>query len=386
MQGERKRTVGELRRGEIWVYWDQGHSMSEIARTLGVRMLTVRSVIEWHGGIKPRARCRSARALSRLEREEISRGLTAGGSIREIARHLRRAPSSISREINRHGGRQRYRAMIADERAWKRARRPRRCLLARHEPLRQLVTHKLLLDWSPQQISGWLKTAYRHDESMQVSHETIYRSLFVQARGALRRELTAHLRRQQSVRRSRQASRRSSPCGHIADAICIRERPADIEDRAIPGHWEGDLLCGSRSSQIATLVERRSRFVMLVKVPSKRTDVVVAALSKQIRKLPTQLRSSLTWDRGIEMAHHRAFTLATQMQVYFCDPHSPWQRGSNENTNGLLRQYFPKGHDVSGYTQKQLDEVAMRLNQRPRKTLSFSTPAVALANGVASIG
>jgi IS30 family transposase len=318
------------------------------------------------------------------EREEISRGLAAGCSMREIARHLQRAPSSISREVARHAGLHGYRAVIADERAWRRARRPKQCLLARHEALRQLVTQKLLIDWSPQQISGWLKLAYPDDETLRVSHETIYRSLFVQARGALKKELTAHLRRRRALRRSRNASTHPSKRGQIEDAVCISERPAQVEDRAVPGHWEGDLLCGTPSSQIATLVERKSRFVMLVKTPSKSTEQVVAALSKHVRKLPSQLRRSLTWDRGFELKAHKQFTLATQMQVYFCDPHSPWQRGSNENTNGLLRQYFPKGEDVSGYSQRQLDQIAMRLNQRPRETLGFRTPAQVLSLRVAS--
>jgi IS30 family transposase len=244
-----------------------------------------------------------------------------------------------------------------------------------------LVTAKLLIDWSPQQISGWLKKAYPNDESMRVSHETIYRSLFIQARGALKRELTAHLRRGRTVRRARNVTNKA---GLMVDAMSIRERPAEAEDRAIPGHWEGDLLCGTRSSQIATLVERKSRFVMLVKTPSKNT--LVGALSKQVRKLPAQLRASLTWDRGFEMKPHKSFTLATDMQVYFCDPHSPWQRGSNENTNGLLRQYFPKSTDVSHFSQEQLDDVAMRLNQRPRKTLNYETPAYVFAQSVASTG
>ena len=296
--------------------------------------------------------------------------------MREIAKYLCRAPSSISREIARNGGSCGYRALRANERAWKWARRPKKCLLARCERLRQLVTQKLLIDWSPQQISAWLKMSYPDDETMRVSHETIYRSLFIQARGALKKELTAHLRRGQLQRRARQASHHSALQGHITDAIRIRERPAQIEDRAVPGHWEGDLLCGDRASQIATLVERTSRFVVLVKIPTKNTQVVVAALSKHVRKLPSQLRGSLTWDRGSELAEHKQFTLATEMSVYFCDPHSPWQRGSNENTNGLLRQYFPKGEDISCYSQRQLDVIAMRLNQRPRKTLNFCASAV----------
>ena len=379
-----KKSAAEATRAAVWDRWEEGLHIAEIASTLNMRHKGVNAIIAACGGIRPAQRCRSPRVLSTAEREEISRGLKAGCSMREIARHLRRAPSSIVREVRRHGGIGFYRAFNADERAWRRARRAKRCLLARDERLRQLVTHKLLIDWSPEQISAWLKKAYPTDKTMRVSHETIYRSLFVQARGVLKQELTAHLRRRRTVRRNRKALGRASTRGHIVDAVCIRERPAQVEDRAVPGHWEGDLLCGDPHSQIATLVERKSRFVMLVKVPSKSTEVVVAALSKHVRKLPSQLRRSLTWDRGLELSGHKKFTLATQMQVYFCDPRSPWQRGSNENTNGLLRQYFPKGQDVSGYSQRQLDEVAMRLNQRPRKTLEFSTPAQRFAQSVAT--
>jgi IS30 family transposase len=385
-KGYRRRSPAEATRALVWDRWGEGLPMMQIASTLKIREQGVRAIIGACGGIRPAQRCRSQRALSAAEREEISRGLKAGCSMREIARHLRRAPSSISREVRRHGGMGFYRAFNADERAWRRARRPKRCLLAREDRLRQLVTQKLLIDWSPEQISAWLQKAYPDDETMRVSHETIYRSLFVQARGVLKQELTAHLRRRRTMRRNRKATSRPAAHGHIVDAVCIRERPAQVEDRAVPGHWEGDLLCGDPHSQIATLVERKSRFVMLVKVPSKSTEVVVAALSKHVRKLPSQLRRSLTWDRGFELSAHKQFTLATQMQVYFCDPRSPWQRGSNENTNGLLRQYFPKGQNVSGYSQRQLDEIAMRLNQRPRKTLDFSTPAQQLAQSVATTG
>ena len=378
------RAVAEATRAQVWDRWEEGLGLSEISRTLGVRPVRVCSIVTACGGIRPPQRRRAERVLSLSEREEISRGLAAGCSMREIARHLQRAASSISREIARHAGPQGYRAVIADERAWRRARRPKKRLLARREALRQLVTQKLLIDWSPQQISGWLKQAYPDDETMRASHETIYRSLFVQARGALKKELTAHLRQRRALRRSRAASSRPSARGQIEDAVSIRERPAQVEDRAVPGHWEGDLLCGDRQSQIATLVERKSRFVMLVRVPDKSTALVVAALSKHVRKLPAQLRRSLTWDRGFELKAHKRFTLATQMQVYFCDPHSPWQRGSNENTNGLLRQYFPKGEDVSGYSQRQLDQLAMRLNQRPRETLGFQTPAQTLFQSVAT--
>lgn len=385
MQREARKNVVEETQRRVWEQWERGLSMADISRQLGVRMFAVQSIVQRGGGVRPGRRQRSARALSVAEREMISRALVAGCSMREMARHLHRAPSTISREIARHGGIRRYRAVNAEQRAWRRARRPKRCLLARDERLRGLVSMKLLIDWSPQQISGWLKRAYPDDESMRVSHETIYRSLFIQARGALKTELTAHLRRGRALRRSRNAPA-VQVHRNITEAVSIRQRPAQAEDRAIPGHWEGDLLCGTPASQIATLVERKSRYVMLVKIPTKSTEVVVAALSKHVRGLPSQLRGSLTWDRGSEMAAHKTFTLATEMQVYFCDPHSPWQRGSNENTNGLLRQYFPKGQSLTDVTQEQLDEVAMRLNQRPRKTLDFATPAQVFATSVASTG
>jgi len=290
----------------------------------------------------------------------------------------------VSREVARHGGRPAYRAHDADRRAWVSALRPKRCLLAGNRSLREVVASKLILDWSPEQISGWLKTRYPNNENMHVSHETIYRSLFIQARGVLKKELMDHLRSKRRMRRSRHASEHGHSRGQIVDAISIRERPAEAEDRAIPGHWEGDLLAGGKNSYIATLVERHSRFLMLIKVPSKDTAVVVAALSKRVRKLPATLRRSLTWDCGLEMAKHKAFTVATDVQVYFCDPQSPWQRGTNENTNLLLRQYFPRGTDLAPITQAQLDQVELRLNQRPRKTLGFQTPASKLQASVAS--
>jgi IS30 family transposase len=297
---------------------------------------------------------------------------------------LERAVSTVSREIARHGDRPEYRANQADAAAWESALRPKRCLLAIHVRLQAVVASKLMLDWSPEQISGWLKIEYPADESMRVSHETIYRSLFIQARGALKKELMAHLRSKRRMRRSQHSRIFRDSRGQITDAISIRERPAEVADRAIPGHWEGDLISGSKNSHMVTLVERHSRFTTLIKVPSKDTAVVVAALSRQVRKLPASLRRSLTWDRGLEMAKHKHFTVATKVKVYFCDPQSPWQRGSNENTNGLLRQYFPKRTDLSGYTQSELDKVALRLNQRPRKTLGFETPASRLRASVAT--
>jgi len=306
--------------------------------------------------------------------------------MRGIAATLQRAPSTVSREIRRNGGRRRYRASAADESACGRARRPKRCRLAVNRRLRAIVAKKLSLEWSPEQISGWLKREYPDAPGMQISHETIYRSLFVQTRGVLKKELVRHLRTRRMMRRSKKASTRGQPRGQIIDAVSIRERPAEIEDRAVPGHWEGDLLQGSNHSHIATLVERQSRFVLLVKVDGKDTTNVVRALIKQIRCLPIELRRSLTWDRGMEMAGHKEFSVATNVQVYFCDPQSPWQRGTNENTNRLLRQYLPKGTDLSTFSQVELNRIALRLNQRPRKTLEFSTPAEKLNEGVALTG
>ena len=326
------------------------------------------------GGIVPAARTRSARTLSLVEREEISRGLAHGGSMRRIAARLGRAPSTVSREIARHGGRTRYRAVHADDRAWRDAKRSKPCLLATNLRLQALVAEKLREDWSPEQISGWLVDTYPDDDTLRVSTETIYRSLFIQARGALKKELVAHLRRVRTMRSSRNASREGQGRGGIVDAVSIRERPAEVEDRAVPGHWEGDLIRGSDNTHIATLVERHSRFVLLVKVDGKDTDSVVGALTRQVAHLPEQLMRSLTWDRGMELAAHKRFTLATDAQVYFADPRSPWQRGSNENTNGLLRQYFPKGTDLSVHSQEHLDGIALKLNTRPRKTLGLRDP------------
>ena len=369
---------------DIWRRWKCGQSQHEIGRAFGRPHPTIRKILLPCGGIAPAVRRRSRLSLTLAEREDISRGIASDSSIREIARQLKRSASTVSREVARHGGRPAYRAHDADRRAWASALRPKRCLLAGNRRLREVVASKLILDWSPEQISGWLKTRYPNNENMQVSHETIYRSLFIQARGVLKKELMDHLRSKRRMRRSRHASEHGHSRGQIVDAISIRERPAEAEDRAIPGHWEGDLLAGGKNSYIATLVERHSRFLMLIKVPSKDTAVVVAALSKRVRKLPTTLRRSLTWDRGLEMAKHKAFTVATDVQVYFCDPQSPWQRGTNENTNLLLRQYFPRGTDLAPITQAQLDLVELRLNQRPRKTLGFQTPASKLQASVAS--
>src|SRR5712664_4032657 len=384
-QGKRVR-LSAAQMTDLWCRWKAGQSLHTIGRAFGKPHNSIHCFLSHHGGIVPAVRRRSVLALTVVEREDISRGLASGSSIRDIANRLERAASTVSREVARHGGRPEYRANDAEQRAWDSTLRPKRCLLAIHVKLQEVVASKLILDWSPEQISGWLKIRYADDESMRVSHETIYRSLFIQARGVLKKELVGHLRSKRRIRRSRHSRIFKDSRGQIADAISIRERPAEIEDRAIPGHWEGDLLSGSKNSHIVTLVERHSRFTTLLKVPSKDTAVVVAALTRHARKLPAALRRSLTWDRGLEMAKHKTFTMATDVKVYFCDPQSPWQRGSNENTNGLLRQYFPRRTDLSGYTQADLDKVALRLNQRPRKTLGFQTPASKLQESVASTG
>ena len=368
---------------DMWGRWKAGQSLHEIGRVFGKDHVSIQFMLAHQGGIVPAARRRSLRTLTLAEREDISRGIASGSSIREIAKGVQRAASTVSREVARHGGRPLYRASEADQQAWESALRPKVCLLAIHRKLQEIVASKLILDWSPEQISGWLKRQYPEDESMRVSHETIYRSLFIQARGVLKKELIQHLRSKRRIRHSRHSRVSGHRRGQIVDAISIRERPAEIEDRAIPGHWEGDLLGGTKNSHIATLVERHSRFTALVKVPSKDTATVVAALSRHVRKLPAYLRRSLTWDRGLEMAQHKTFTVATNVKVYFCDPQSPWQRGSNENTNGLLRQYFPKRTDLSVHSQEDLDKVALLLNQRPRKTLRFQTPADKLRASVA---
>jgi IS30 family transposase len=364
---------------ELWGRWKQGQTLPQIGAALGKAVSTVHNCLSKDGGIEPRQRARSEIHLSAAEREEISRAMVAGTSVRSVARQLGRAASTISREIARNGGRQRYRAGQADQRAWQQANRPKTCVLASNQSLRHAVAQKLQDDWSPQQISGWLKAEYQNDRTMHVSHETIYRSLFVQARGVLKKELVAHLRSGRTMRRGKTATSKGHLRGQIVDAVSIRERPAEVEDRAVPGHWEGDLIAGSNNSHIATLVERQSRFVMLVRIHSRDTVTVVSALTRAVKKLPEGLMATLTWDRGNELASHKRFTVATDVQVYFCDPRSPWQRGTNENTNGLLRQYFPKGTDLSRFTQGELDEVARKLNTRPRMTLGFASPADTLA-------
>ena len=381
-----RRKYSDSDKAVLWDMWQQGESLKAIGRVFDRPSGTIYGLLAPSGGIRPPPRQRSRLALSLSEREEISRGIAAHLSVRSIATQLERSPSTISREINRNGGYDKYRATDADQAAWSRARRPKPCKLACNRSLNQIVEAKLQLQWSPEQIAGWLKSEYPEDECNQVSHETIYRSLFVQARGVLKKELLAHLRSKRTIRRSKHASQRGGGKGQIKNAVSIRERPASVEDRAVPGHWEGDLIAGSKNSYVATLVERQSRYVMLTKVKNKDTESVVSALIKQSKKLPSELYKSLTWDRGKELADHQRFTLATDIKVYFCDPSSPWQRGSNENTNRLLRQYFPKGTDLSVHSQAKLDAVARRLNERPRKTLEYETPAERFDACVASIG
>jgi len=375
----------ETQKALMWERWKQGATLHEIGKLFDRPHTSIQRIIAETGGFRPAQRSRGSKALTLAEREEISRALVRSESMRSIARRLGRAPSTISREIQRNGGRDDYRASQADQATWDRARRPKVCKLRENRPLARIVAEKLRMFWSPEQIAGWLKHTYPRDESHHVSHETIYRSLFIQARGALKKELLAHLRRTRGMRRSRHYTQKTAIHGQIVDAISISERPACVEDRAVPGHWEGDLVFGSGNSQIATLVERHTRYLMLIKLEGKDSQTVVNALIKNARKLPQELYKSLTWDRGTEMHAHKQFTMATDIQVFFCDPQSPWQRGSNENTNGLLRQYMPKGINLAGYSQAQLNAIARQLNQRPRKTLGFHTPAEMFSECVASI-
>jgi IS30 family transposase len=382
----RRTKVSAAESAELWKRWKKGEGLHAIGEALGRGHTSIAGHIRPSGGIRPPPRRRSMRALSLAEREEISRGIVAGRSVRAMARALGRSASTVSREIIRNGGSRRYRAEAADNQAWRRALRPKPCKLALHAQLRQDVSRKLELNWSPEQIAGWLRRTWPEDEARRVSHETIYRSLYIQARGVLKQELMAHLRSDRRFRRSRHATQKRGRNGTIVDAVPISERPPSIEDRAVPGHWEGDLLCGSKNSFIVTLVERHSRYVMLAKVESRHTQTVINALIKQARKLPDELYKSLTWDRGHELADHKRFSMATNIDVYFCDPQSPWQRGSNENTNRLLRQYFPRQTDLAPHSQAHLNKVARQLNGRPRKTLDFQSPADRFSECVAAIG
>lgn len=360
---------------ELWDRWRAGESISQISVALSKPPGSVFTVLRQYGGIAPKHRTRRPVFLSLEEREEISRSLACGHSLRRIARDLGRAPSTISREIKRNKGVKKYRAVDADDRAWQRARRTRPCLLAENPALRDFVASKLADDWSPQQISGYLRVNYADDSGMRVSHETIYKSLFVQTRGVLAKALQEHLRTRRPIRKHKNHSVKGQRRSIITDAVSISERPAEADDRAVPGHWEGDLLLGRGFTQIATLVERSTRYVVLVQLDGRDMHSVTAGVTREMQKMPGELLKTLTWDRGMELANHKSVSIHTGLSVYFADPRSPWQRGTNENTNGLLRQYFPKGTSMKDLTQEDLDGVARKLNSRPRKTLGYATPA-----------
>jgi len=385
MKYRRRVFFTDKQKSEIWDRWQRGESMNSIGRGFDRSSSSIYPLLARTGGIRPPDRVRSRLALTLIDREEISRGLRAKMSLRSIARSLKRSASTISREVRRNGGSAQYRATQSEAAAWERTQRPKRCKLAGNTYLCGAISAKLIHKWSPQQIAGWLMREHPDDEDKRISHETIYRSLFIQTRGVLKKELLAHLRATRAIRRSRHATMKRSGVGRFNDAVSIRDRPAEVEDRAVPGHWEGDLIAGSGNSFIATLVERNTRYVMLAKVGNKDSHSVIHVLIKQSRKLPKELYKSLTWDRGTEMAGHKKFTLATKIDVYLCEPHSPWQRGSNENTNRLLRQYFPKGTDLSIHSQAKLSAVARQLNERPRMTLGYETPAERFNACVASI-
>jgi len=345
------------------------------------------TILREHGGIKPERRKRCSTHLTLEEREEIRAGLSAKMSIREIARSLGRSPSTISREVNRNKGRRWYKAVDADKRAWRFARRSKPCLLATNEELHDFVVEKLRMNWSPRQIAGWLRVNLPDQDAMQVSHETIYKTLYVRSRKILDHHLAAHLRRSHRMRQSKHHSRAGDRGTiNIVKGLSIHDRPSSVEGRRTIGHWEGDLVSGSSNSHIATLVERTSRFTVVLKLPGKDADSVNRALVKAFELLPSEMKKSLTWDRGMELAKHSDFTRATGMPVYFCDAQCPWQRGTNENTNGLIRQYFPKKTYLCRHSQKVLDEVANQLNERPREVLQFRTPKEIVGNGVALTG
>jgi IS30 family transposase len=370
---------------ELWDGYAAGQSVAQLARRFGKQQSSLYERIQAAGGVRPTIPTRAARHLTLEDREEISRGLAAGDSLRQIAVRLGRAPSTVAREVEANGGRFRYRALRADRAAVQRRRRPKSCKLAATPRLQAMVAAKLKKRWSPEQIAGWLKRTYPEDLELQVSHETIYRTLYVQSRGALKRELTEHLRTRRRIRRPGGRNyRRTDGRGQLNDTVHISQRPAEAEDRAVPGHWEGDLILGKGMSAIGTLVERSTRFLLLFHLERIKSEHVVAELTRHVKTLPDQLRRSVTWDQGKEMALHANFTIDTGIQVYFCDPKSPWQRGTNENTNGLLRQYFPKRSDLKPYSQADLDAIAAELNGRPRKTLEFMTPSEKFAEAVAA--
>ena len=375
MEPKRSRWLAPQLRKQLWKLRQEGLTLGEIGKRIDIAFAVVWRQVTAAGGIPPRS-CPRRGSLTDAEREEIVRGLAREESFRCIAARVGRPASTISREVGRNGGRRRYSAHLAVRRGWQRARRPKPCKLVRSAALRRRVETKLICNWSPQQIARWLRATFPNNPQMQVSHETIYRTLYVQARGALKKELLAHLRSGRSYRRPR--ARQAVTTQSIVNGVSISQRPPEANDRAVPGHWEGDLLFGGVNTYIATLVERKTRFCLLAKVTSKDTHEVMGAIRKQITRLPTELRKSITWDRGSEASSHAAFTVATGIPIYFCDPHSPWQRGTNENTNGLLRQYFPHGSDLSKFSQADLNRVARELNDRPRMTLDWLSPALVL--------
>ncbi len=373
------RRLSEVEKAEIWDRFEGGESQRSISRRLGRSPSSIRTHLLGWGFRRPVPGPEwSLLRLSLTEREEISRGLAAGESMRCIASGLGRAGSTVSREVAANGGRHRYRATTAHRVSRQRARRPKPAKLASNHQLREVVEAKLELWWSPRQISDWLTETYPENQEMGVSPETIYQSLFIQGKGTLRKELWRCLRTGRATRRPQ--GRPASTKGQIRDMVMISERPAEVEDRAVPGHWEGDLLMGKNQTAIGTLVERWSRYVMLFGLPDGNTAGAVRdALTATVHRLPDHLWQALTWDQGKEMAQHVQFSIDTGVDVYFCDPKSPWQRGTNENTNGLLRQYFPKGTDMSKLTQDDLDQAAYSLNTRPRQTLGGMTPSDKLA-------
>ncbi|MEY9877589.1 IS30 family transposase [Streptacidiphilus sp. MAP12-33] len=367
--------MSDAQKRELWDRWKAGESISAISRALGRPPGSVFTILKSNGGYVPPVRARRPGFLTDAERELISRGLARGDSMRAIARSLGRAASTVSREISRNKGTEHYRAVDAEDRAWQRARRPKLCLLALNEPLREMVAARLADDWSPEQIAGHLAKAHPDAPGMRISHETIYKSLLMQTRGVLAKSLQQHLRSGRPTRRNIHNTVTGQWRSQIKKATPIHERPAEVRDRLVPGHWEGDLVMGSAVTQIATLVERTTRFTLLVQLDGRDTATVTARVSAAMLTLPVHLRKTLTWDRGMELAAHKDLTAATGLAVYFADPQSPWQRGTNENTNRPLRQYFPKRTTMAGHTQQDLDRIAERLNTRPRKTLDYDTPA-----------
>jgi transposase, IS30 family len=381
-----KRTFTQDEKDLVFDLWKQGTGFSDIGRVLEAAPGTVFTALRESGGIKPNPRTRNSQHLTLEEREEIRVALSAKMSLRAIARMLNRSPSTISREVARNRGRRYYKAVDADNRSKRMAKRPKLGVLELNPELRQVVMEKLKLKWSPEQISGWLRVEYSRRKYMQVSHEAIYKSIYVRAKGVIHHSFTQHLRRSRPMRHSRHHRRSGNRSfTNIVNGLSIHERSKNIENRKSIGHWEGDLVSGTKNTHIATLVDRKSRFTIILKLAGKDAKSVHQALLATFKKMPEQYRKSLTWDRGMELAKHADLTKEIGLPVYFCDPQCPWQRGTNENTNSLIRQYFPKKTDLSPHTQERLNEVATQLNERPRKTLKFKTPSHMIGKGVALI-